>query len=129
MINLLALRAFSDNCFWMLHDGGQAVVVDPGADAAVDTALAEPEPTPAGILVTHCRDHPVGGSYATRGLPNGSLYCAVGESMPEPFKPFEPSVPVVRLDDGARLQRPALPPNHDAVSVYTALPEWKNQFR
>jgi len=30
-MNLIALRAFTDNCIWMFHDGTHAVAVDPGA--------------------------------------------------------------------------------------------------
>ena len=38
-MNLVALPAFADNYIWMLHDGAQAVVVDPGDAASVDAAL------------------------------------------------------------------------------------------
>jgi hydroxyacylglutathione hydrolase len=34
-MNLVALPAFADNYIWMLHDGAQAVVVDPGDAAPV----------------------------------------------------------------------------------------------
>jgi hypothetical protein len=38
-MNLVALPAFADNYIWMLHDGAQAVVVDPGDAAPVQAAL------------------------------------------------------------------------------------------
>ena len=38
-LNLVALPAFSDNYIWMLHDGHNALVVDPGDSAVVLEAL------------------------------------------------------------------------------------------
>ena len=38
-MKLVALPAFSDNYIWMLHDGQQALVVDPGDAAPVLQAL------------------------------------------------------------------------------------------
>lgn len=52
-MNLIALPAFADNYIRMLHDGAQAVVVDPGDAAPVHAALDEPGLALAGILVTH----------------------------------------------------------------------------
>jgi hydroxyacylglutathione hydrolase len=52
-MNLTALPAFDDNYIWMLHDGTQAVVVDPGDAAPVVQALDTLGLQLAGILVTH----------------------------------------------------------------------------
>ena len=38
---LLALPALSDNYIWLLHDGRQALAVDPGQAAPVQRALAQ----------------------------------------------------------------------------------------
>jgi len=45
-MNLIALPAFTDNTIWLLHDGRDALVVDPQG------------PQLAGILVTHCHEVP-----------------------------------------------------------------------
>lgn len=51
-MNLIALPAFADNCFRMLHDGARAVVVDPGEAGAVEAALDAQRLSLAAILVT-----------------------------------------------------------------------------
>ena len=70
-MNLTALPAFADNYIWMLHDGRQALVVDPGDEAPVQMALQRLGLTLTAILVTHHhRDH-IGGleALAKGGLP------------------------------------------------------------
>ena len=52
-MNLLALPAFNDNYIWVLHDGRNAIVVDPGDSAPVIAALTAQRLTLTGILVTH----------------------------------------------------------------------------
>lgn len=65
-MKLVALPAFSDNYIWMLHDGVEALVVDPGDAAPVLSALAERGLRLAGILVTHHHADHVGGLAALR---------------------------------------------------------------
>jgi hydroxyacylglutathione hydrolase len=60
-MNLVALPAFADNYIWMLHDGREALVVDPGEAAPVREALAARALRLAGILVTHHHGDHVGG--------------------------------------------------------------------
>jgi hydroxyacylglutathione hydrolase len=60
-MNLVALPAFADNYIWMLHDGRQALVVDPGEAAPVRAALDARSLRLAGILVTHHHGDHVGG--------------------------------------------------------------------
>lgn len=64
------ISAFSDNYIWCLHDGRQAIVVDPGDAAPVEAHLAANGMTLSGVLITHhhfdhtgglpdlCRDRP-----------------------------------------------------------------------
>ncbi|MEY4753286.1 MAG: hypothetical protein RJA44_961 [Pseudomonadota bacterium] len=60
-MNLAALPAFTDNYIWLLHAGGQAIVVDPGDAAPVRAALAREALQLAGILVTHHHGDHTGG--------------------------------------------------------------------
>jgi hydroxyacylglutathione hydrolase len=87
-MKLLALPAFADNYIWMIHDGRQAVVVDPGEPAPVEQALEAHALVLAGILVTHHhRDH-TGGIEALRPLLQGPVWGPASETIPEPFVPL-----------------------------------------
>lgn len=66
MKQLIALPAFSDNYVWMMHDGREALVVDPGEAAPVEQALRDRNLRLTTILVTHHHDDHVGGLGALR---------------------------------------------------------------
>jgi hydroxyacylglutathione hydrolase len=90
-MNLLALPAFNDNYIWMLHDGVNAVVVDPGDAAPVAAALDLHRLKLAAILVTHHHPDHVGGVDALRPyLPqadaSGQVYGPAREAIPRPFQ-------------------------------------------
>jgi hydroxyacylglutathione hydrolase len=77
-MNLLALPAFTDNYIRMLHDGRNAIVVDPGDAAPVIDALASQGLSLGGILVTpHHDDHADG----TAGGNEADVFAA-----PRPWK-------------------------------------------
>ena len=65
-MKLLPLSAFSDNYIWMLHDGRQALVVDPGESQPVCDALAREGLALSAILVTHHHGDHTGGVDALR---------------------------------------------------------------
>jgi hydroxyacylglutathione hydrolase len=88
MMNLIALPAFADNYIWMLHDGAQAVVVDPGDEAPVRAALDAQGLALAGILVTHHHPDHVGGIDALRPSLRGHVYGPAREKIPGPFIPL-----------------------------------------
>jgi len=83
-MNLTALPAFSDNYIWMLDDGREAIVVDPGASAPVESALDTHRLTLVGILVTHHHADHVGGVDSLRERLRGAVYGPAGERIPEP---------------------------------------------
>jgi hydroxyacylglutathione hydrolase len=87
-MNLVALPAFTDNYIWMLHDGRQAVVVDPGEAAPVIAALQAHRLALAGILVTHHHGDHTGGIEALRPLLNGPVWAPARERIPEPNLPL-----------------------------------------
>jgi hydroxyacylglutathione hydrolase len=91
-MNLTALPAFSDNYIWMLDDGRQAIVVDPGEAAPVERALDARALALAGILVTHHHPDHVGGVDALRPRLRGPVFGPARERIPEPFE---------RLEEGA----------------------------
>jgi hydroxyacylglutathione hydrolase len=90
-MDLIALPAFADNLIWMLHDGRQALVVDPGAAAPVANALHARSLRLAVILVTHHHSDHVDGLAELAPLLHGPVYGPAHEQMP---------VPVERLGEG-----------------------------
>jgi hydroxyacylglutathione hydrolase len=87
-MNLIALPAFTDNYIWMLHDGHQALVVDPGESAPVERALDALGLMLGGILVTHHHGDHVGGLSALRPRLQGPVYGPARENIPQPFTPL-----------------------------------------
>jgi len=94
-MELLALPAFTDNYIWLLHDGAQALVVDPGEAAPVQAALDALGLELAAILVTHHHGDHVGGIDELRSRLRGPVFGPAREVIPEPFTP---------LSGGARIQ-------------------------
>ena len=94
-MNLLALPAFNDNYIWVLDDGRNAIVVDPGDSALMIAASAAQHLTQTGILVTHHHADHAGGVDGLRHLLHGEVFGPARESIPQPF---------VALVDGDRIE-------------------------
>ncbi|MCX2862730.1 hydroxyacylglutathione hydrolase [Paucibacter sp. PLA-PC-4] len=85
-MDLVALPAFTDNYIWMLHDGAQALVVDPGEAEPVLRALDHYSLRLAGILVTHHHGDHVGGLAGLRPRLQGPVFGPARESIPGPVQ-------------------------------------------
>lgn len=72
----------------MLHNGREAVVVDPGDESPVIDALQAHGLALTGILVTHHHADHVGGVDALRPHLNGPVWAPAGERTPEPHVPL-----------------------------------------
>src|SRR5689334_18577744 len=83
-MNLVALPAFADNYIWMLHDGHEALVVDPGDSAPVIAALGRLGLALTAILVTHHHGDHVGGLEALVPRLQGPVHGPAHEPMPVP---------------------------------------------
>lgn len=70
----------------MLHDGHQALVVDPGDEQPVLQALQSHGLQLQAILVTHHHADHVGGVDALREATGAAVYGPAGETMPEPLQ-------------------------------------------
>lgn len=83
---MLPLPAFTDNYIWMLHDGRNAIVVDPGDAAPVLQALRDMGLSLQAILVTHHHGDHVGGVDGLREVTGAAaVYGPAHETMPEPI--------------------------------------------
>ncbi len=87
-MELIALPAFEDNYFWLLHDGQDALVVDPGDAAPVTAALRRLGLRLTRILVTHHHGDHTGGVAALRDASGAKVYGPAGERMPQPCTPL-----------------------------------------
>lgn len=85
-LTLTPLPAFDDNYLWLLDNGHEALVVDPGDAAPVAAALDARGLTLAGILLTHHHADHVGGVNALRSRLAGPIYAPANETMPEPVQ-------------------------------------------
>jgi hydroxyacylglutathione hydrolase len=110
-MNLLSIPAFDDNYLWMIHDGREAVVVDPGDATPVIAALDRANLQLTAILVTHKHPDHVGGLRTLLDHPRARAAQVWGpgnEPMP---------VPVIPVHDGDRLALPGLGLNIDVMAV------------
>ncbi|MEY2687326.1 MAG: hydroxyacylglutathione hydrolase, partial [Pseudomonadota bacterium] len=97
-MKLVALPAFVDNYIWMLQDGRQALVVDPGDAAPVRAALEAERLTLAGILVTHHHGDHVGGIADLLGSHPAPVWGPAHETLPSSW-----ASTVQRVDASSRV--------------------------
>ncbi len=71
----------------MLHDGQNAIVVDPGDAAPVLSALTSLKLNLVGILVTHHHHDHVGGLPGLRSFLEGPVFGPARETIPGPYTP------------------------------------------
>lgn len=88
-MKLLPLPAFSDNYIWMVHDGREALVVDPGDAAPVLQALRSLKLHLRTILVTHHHGDHTGGVAALREATSAQVHGPAREAIPQPFAPMQ----------------------------------------
>ena len=84
-MKLIPLPAFDDNYIWMLHDGHQALVVDPGDAQPVLDALKRLNVQLQAILVTHHHGDHTGGVDTLRQATGARVYGPARETIPEPL--------------------------------------------
>ena len=92
--SLFPIPAFSDNYIWALHQGDQALVVDPGEASGVLAYLQQHGLKLAAILITHHHADHTGGVAELRAATGAAVYGPVAEPMPEPL---------TRLDEGEHI--------------------------
>ena len=80
-MNLEPLPAFNDNYIWMLHDGAQALVVDPGDAEPVLRTLQTRGLQLAAILVTHHHGDHTGGIATLKAATGATVYGTGGEGI------------------------------------------------
>jgi hydroxyacylglutathione hydrolase len=110
-LKLEALPAFDDNYIWLLHDGKQAVVVDPGDADVVLAALKRLSLRLETIFVTHHHIDHTGGVDVLRNTTGATVFGPLTETMPEPIR---------RLTGGDKIQAMGLVFDVIAVPGHTA---------
>jgi len=79
---IVALSAFSDNYIWLISNGADAIVVDPGQAAPVLLALTERNLKLTAILLTHHHQDHVGGVAELIAQTGAMVYGPAGEVLP-----------------------------------------------
>jgi hydroxyacylglutathione hydrolase len=106
-MTLKPIPAFADNYIWMVHDGRDALVVDPGAASPVIDELDREQLQLHTILVTHHHADHVGGIDGLRERLRGRVYGPASERVPEPYEPLTEGCEVQAL--GLRLRAIEVP--------------------
>ena len=86
-MELIPLPAFSDYYLWLLHDGNNALVVDPGDAAPVRRALQERDLALCGILVTHHHADHTGGVAQLQEETGAVVHGPARETIPGQCRP------------------------------------------
>lgn len=81
MLKIEAIPAFSDNYIWLISDGENAAVVDPGDAAPVQAALIDRGLTLQSILITHHHPDHTGGIEALTAGTEISVYGPCNEAV------------------------------------------------
>jgi hydroxyacylglutathione hydrolase len=89
-MKLIPLPAFNDNYFWLMHNNGRALVVDPGDAQPVLAALQQLGLQLDSILVTHHHSDHVGGvaELVKARESHVRVYGPALENIPEPLTPL-----------------------------------------
>jgi hydroxyacylglutathione hydrolase len=88
-MKLLPLNAFADNYLWLLHDGKNALVVDPGDAKPVFNALTHEQSQLQTILVTHHHSDHTGGIDALRDATGAQVVGPAHETIPGPLRKLQ----------------------------------------
>ena len=101
-LSVLAIPAFADNYVWLIHDGKQAAVVDPGDAAPVVAALSAHRLSLVAILLTHHHADHVGGVPALLERFPVPVFGPRGESIATVTVPLaegdQAAIPELKLD-------------------------------
>lgn len=119
MLTLIPIPAFADNYLWLLHDGQQALVVDPGDAAPVQRILQDNGLQLSAILVTHHHADHTGGVDTLRNETGAMVFGPASEHIPKPFSPLVEGDEISALGIGFHIIDV---PGHTAghIAYYTA---------
>ena len=81
---MIPIPAFADNYIWLIHNGKDALVVDPGDAQPVLDTLHQHGLTLQNILVTHHHADHVGGVDVLRERTQARVVGPAGEDIPQP---------------------------------------------
>lgn len=107
-VNVLAVPAFADNYLWLLHNGSQAAVVDPGDAGPVLAALKEHGLSLVAILLTHHHADHAGGVPALLERFSAPVYGPTQDTIPTVTK---------KLKEGDTVTVPELGLNFSVLDV------------
>lgn len=85
-MNLIPIPAFADNYIWLIHNGREALVVDPGDAQPVLDFLQQHALQLKHILVTHHHADHVGGVDVLRQRTSAEVVGPAGEDIPQPAR-------------------------------------------
>lgn len=108
MPEIIGLPAYSDNYVWVLHQGTNAVAVDPGDAVPVKALMKRLGASLTGILLTHHHADHVGGVAELLAQWAVPVYGPAAENIPVVDRP---------LKAGARVRLPEIGVEFDVIDV------------
>ena len=98
-VQIIPIPAFKDNYIWLIHNGQQAVAVDPGDAQPVIQTLKQLNLSLSGILITHHhQDHIAGVAELLKAYPDIDVYAPKLEAYSFAHTPVD-DAQVVKLTD------------------------------
>jgi hydroxyacylglutathione hydrolase len=89
-VQIIPIPAFKDNYIWLIHNGQQAVAVDPGDAYPVIQTLKKLNLRLTGILITHHhQDHIAGVNALIKAYPDAVVYAPKLETYSFTHTPVE----------------------------------------
>lgn len=124
-LSIWAVPAFDDNYLWLIHNGRDAIVVDPGDSAAIVQALESHHLQLRAILITHHhRDH-TGGVAALQERYQVPAYGPANDGIDQLQFPLRDQDQVAIAELGLALQVITVPGHtHGHIAYYAAKEQW-----
>lgn len=124
-LSIWAVPAFDDNYLWLIHNGHDAIVVDPGDSAAIVQALESHHLHLRAILITHHHSDHIGGVAALQERYQVPTYGPADDGIDHLQFALRDQDQIIIAELGLAFQVIAVPGHtHGHIAYYAAKEQW-----